>query len=210
MSSASHDAATFVVALTGGIASGKSAVARRFEILEIPLIDADAIAHALVQPGLPALAEIEQRFGRSVIAADGSLDRKRMREIVFADVGARQALEHILHPRIRAEIVSQVALHAGAYCVLAIPLLAEVQEQYAWVDRILVTDVPRTTQIERLTQRLQIDATMAERILDAQVPREVRLQLADDVIDNTGPIERLTTIVARLDTRFRKLATRAH
>ena len=206
MCSALRERAAFAVALTGGIASGKSAVASRFVALGVPLIDADQLAHDLVEPGQPALAEIAAAFGSGALDAQGALDRRRMRDRVFADAEARRRLESILHPRIHDAILAAARTCEEPYCVLAIPLFAETQNQYAWVDRVIVTDVPRATQIQRLTARPQIDVALAERIIDAQAKREIRLQLADDVIDNGAPIERLENVVARLHARYLLLA----
>ncbi len=198
----------YAVALTGGIASGKSAVASRFAALGVPLIDADELAHQLVEPGKPALIEIAAVFGNDALDADGALDRRRMRDRVFADAEARRRLESILHPRIHDAIVAAVRACAESYCLLAIPLFAERQNQYSWVDRVIVTDVSRAKQIQRLTARPQIDVALAERIIDAQAARETRLQLADDVIDNSAPIERLAQVVARLHALYQTMATK--
>jgi dephospho-CoA kinase len=206
MSSALDEHSALAVALTGGIASGKSAVASRFTTLGVPVIDADQLAHDLVEPGQPALAEIAAAFGRDALDATGGLDRRRMRDRVFADADARRRLESILHPRIHDAIIEAVRACKEPYCVLAIPLFAETRSQYAWVDRVIVTDVPRAMQIRRLTTRPQIDVALAERIIDAQAARETRLQLADDVIDNGAPIERLQHVVGRLDARYRTMA----
>ena len=207
MCSALRERGAFSVALTGGIASGKSAVASRFAALGVPLIDADQLAHELVEPGQAALEAIAAEFGRGMLDASDSLDRRRMRDLVFADAGARRRLEAILHPRIHDAIVAAVRACEQAYCMLAIPLFAEVRSQYAWVDRVIVTDVPHAIQIQRLTARPQIDTALAERIIDAQVAREERLQLADDVIDNSAPIERLQQVVARLHVRYQTMAS---
>ena len=208
MCSALREQRALAVALTGGIASGKSAVASRFVALGVPLIDADQLAHELVEPGQPALAEISAAFGGNALNADGTLDRQGMRNRVFADADARRRLESILHPRIHDAIVAAVHHCEAPYCVLAIPLFAETRSQYAWVDRVIVTDVPRATQIRRLMARPQIDVALAERIIDAQAARNARLQLADDVIDNGAPIERLQLVVERLDARYRTMAAK--
>ena len=206
MSSVPRERSALVVALTGGIASGKSAVARHFEQARIPLFDADRVAHALVQAGQAALQEISSSFGSEVISTSGGLDRKRMRDLVFDDAQARRKLEAILHPKIHARLIEQVEKCTSPYCVLAIPLFAECRRDYLWVDRVLVTDVPRGTQIDRLMQRPGIDAAMAERILAAQATREQRLALANDVIDNTAPFDRLSCVVDRLRELYSSLA----
>lgn len=197
--------AAFAIALTGGIASGKSAVAQRFGKHSIPVFDADVAARQLVVPGQPALAEIASAFGSGILQ-NGALDRARLRQIVFADDIARQRLEAILHPRIRAFLIEQVRDCNAPYCVLAVPLFAECRADYAWVDRVLCTDVPPAVQLKRLMHRPGIDAATAARMLDAQATRATRLQLADDAIDNTGPLSALDACVARLHPRYLQLA----
>lgn len=197
----------YAIALTGGIASGKSATTQRFARLGVPIFDADLIARDLVAPGRPGLTEIAAAFGGQMLTAAGELDRPRLRERVFADTDARRRLEGILHPRIHAILLAQTQTCAAAYCVLAIPLLVECRDDYAWVDRILTTDVPRATQIARLTRRDGTDQTLAERMLGAQASREQRLALADDIIDNTGPLAALDVVVARLHRRYLALAS---
>ena len=195
------------VALTGGIATGKSAVTQRFANLGVSIFDADIVAREVVAPGEPALREIAAAFGSQAITPDGELDRARVRVIVFADVDARRRLEAIIHPRVRARLLDQMSYCAAAYCVLAIPLLAECYADYAWVDRIVTTDAPRETQLRRLMQRPPgIEADLARRILDAQATREQRLALAHDIIDNTGPIALLDAVVERLHRRYLRLA----
>lgn len=197
---------TLAIALTGGIATGKSAVTQRFTRHGVPVFDADVVARDLVVRGQPALAEIADTFGRAMLSSGGELNRARLREIVFADAAARKKLEAILHPRIRAELIARARSCREPYCVLAIPLFAECRADYAWVDRVLCTDAPRTVQIARLTQRSGIDATTAQGMLDAQAARNVRLALADDVIDNTGPLTALDAAVARLHRIYLALA----
>lgn len=194
------------VALTGGIATGKSATTERFSRLGAPVFDADLIAREVVTAGQPALAEIAAIFGAHVLGAAGDLDRARVRDIVFADVGARRQLEAIIHPRVRASLLAQVQACAAAYCILAIPLLVECRADYTWVDRVLTTDAPKEAQLRRLLHRTGIDLSLAQRMLDAQASREERLALANDVIDNTGPIEALDAVVARLHQRYLALA----
>lgn len=194
------------VALSGGIASGKSAAAERFAQLGVPVFDADVVARDVVAPAQPALAEIVATFGAEFANASGELDRARMRALVFADSGARKQLEAILHPRIRRALVDSVRSCASSYCILAIPLLVESYADYRWVDRILITDVPAPVQLARLTRRPGIDPALAARILSAQASREQRLALADDVIDNTAPLESLGAVAARLHQRYLGLA----
>jgi dephospho-CoA kinase len=205
-----RERSTFVVALTGGIASGKSAVARHFEQSGVPLFDADIVAYSLVQRGQESLKEISSVFGSSVLDTSGALDRRRMRELVFEDTHARRELEKILHPRIHATLIGQVERCGAPFCLLAIPLFVECQHEYGWVDRILVTDVPHRMQIERLVQRPDINHSLAERIVHAQAAREQRLALANDIIDNTAPIDRLAPVVSRLQELYSRLATKDH
>lgn len=196
----------YCVALTGGIASGKSATAERFARLGVPVFDADIVAHEVVAVGQPALREIAAQFGADMIAPAGELDRARMRALVFADASARRRLEAILHPRIRSALMESVHTCAATYCVLAIPLLVEARDDYRWVDRILTTDVPVAMQIARLTRRPGIDEDLATRILAAQASRVQRLALADDIIDNTAPLEALGAVTDRLHRCYTQIA----
>ena len=201
--------AGFVVAVTGGVASGKSAATDAFAARGIVIADADLAARAVVARGEPALAEIVARFGTGCLDADGGLDRAAMRARVFADPTARKALEAILHPRIRLWLQSACREAAGRYVVAAIPLLAEGggRAAYPWLDRILVVDVPEAVQQQRLMRRDGTDAALAGRMIAAQAPRAQRLALADDVIVNDGPLSALDEAVARLDARYRRLAS---
>lgn len=194
------------IALTGGIASGKSAVADRFADHGIDIIDADIVSRELVEPGMPALAEIVAAFGAGVLAADGRLDRPAMRTRVFDDADARARLEAILHPRIRATMRERAEAVRSAYGIIAVPLLVEAWPHYAWVDRVLVVDVPREIQIARLTARDGVDRALAEAMLDAQASRAQRLAIADDVIENSGTLADLDRAVAALNERYLALA----
>ena len=195
------------IAVTGGIASGKSEVTRRFEALGVPVLDADLLSRELVEPGEPALAEIVQRFGDRMLDASGRLDRRALREVVFADPAARRDLEAILHPRVRTALRERAAATTGDYVLLAIPLLAESAEpHYDWIARVLVVDVPRELQVARVMQRDRVDRRAAEATLAAQTSRENRLALAHDVIVNDGPLDALDAIVERLHMRYRQLA----
>lgn len=200
--------ADFIVAVTGGVASGKSAATRAFEALGIPVADADVAARAVVEPGQPALAAIRSRFGDAVIQADGRLDRAAMRERVFADPAAKTALEGLLHPLIRAWLKSSCEQAAGPYVVAAIPLLAEggARATYPWLGRVLVVDVPEPVQIERLVQRDGSSPELAGRMVAAQASRAARLAIADDVIVNDGSLAQLESAVGRLHARYLGLA----
>ena len=196
--------ARFVVAVTGGIASGKSQVDALFAELGVPVVDADAIAREIVQPGEPALAEIFTRFGRGVMLGDGSLDRAELRRIVFDDVSARRALETITHPRIRKLLQHRCTSAAAPYVVASIPLLAEAGsiDAYRWVSRVLVVDASVSVQGERVERRDGINRALAERMIAAQASRETRLQLATDVIVNDAAINDLLEPVRRLHRIF--------
>ncbi|MFA6984918.1 MAG: dephospho-CoA kinase [Arenimonas sp.] len=203
--------AGYVVAITGGIASGKSAVTGLFERLGIAVSDADAAARAAVEAGQPALAEIVARFGPSVLRADGGLDRARLRELIFSDAAAKHDLEAITHPRIRLMLRAQCLEAPGPYVVVAIPLLAESGSvaAYPWLQRILVVDTPIALQRARLVLRDGIDAGLAERMISAQASREQRLALATDVLVNDGALADLEAPVRRLDALYRQLASRS-
>ena len=193
----------YAIALTGGIASGKSTVAEAFQKRGVPIFDADIVARDLVKPGQPALAEIASAFGGAMLTVSGELDRRRMRELVFADAGARRQLERILHPKVRDVLLT--AAGAGSeldYRILVIPLLVELHDAYIWVDRTLVIDVPFKTQVGRVMRRDGISRDAALRIIAVQASREQRLALADDVIDNSGPEAGLAATVERLHKRY--------
>jgi dephospho-CoA kinase len=196
---------SYRVALTGGIASGKSTVAELFAEFGVPVIDTDRIAREVVEPGRPALAAVVEAFGPAVLAADGTLDRRRLRERVFADVGERRRLEAILHPAIRAEMERQSRAAGGAYQLLVIPLLAEGGRR-DHVDRVLLVDAPESAQLERLVQRDGVTREQAEAALRAQASREQRRAVADDVLDNTGDPAALRAQVAALHERYLGLA----
>ena len=200
--------AAVVVAITGGVASGKSAVCRCFQRLGITIADADRQARAIVAPGQPALAEIRARFGDDVLLSDGQLDRARLRELIFSDPAAKRDLESITHPRIRAALKAECEQAAGPYAIADIPLLAEsgVRISYPWLQRILVVDAPVAMQRARLISRDGIDAGLAGRMIAAQASREQRLALASDVLINDAAVEDLDAPVRRLDAAFRKLA----
>lgn len=200
--------AAYCVGLTGGIASGKTAVGRAFEALGIVVADADLAAREAVAAGSTGLAEVVAAFGPDILAADGSLDRAAMRQRVFGDDGARKRLEAIVHPRVRETLMRQCAQAPGAYAIAAIPLLAEVGGRiaYPWLQRFLVVDAPVETQRARLIQRDGIDAALADRMIAAQATREQRLAIADDVIVNSGSLDDLQRHVAALDARYRQLA----
>jgi dephospho-CoA kinase len=203
MSTTTHP---MLIALTGGVASGKSAVAELFAAKGVPVFDTDQIARDVVEPGTPTLASIVAEFGTEVLDADGRLDRRRMRELVFADAHKRKTLEAITHPAIRAELARRSQAAADElYQIHVIPLLVEAGRAGAY-DRILVVDVPEADQLRRLQARDGTDETTAKNILAAQASREARLSVADDVIVNTGTLADLARFVDTLHENYELLA----
>ena len=198
----------FRVALTGGIASGKSTLADMFAELGVAVIDTDIIAREVVQAGQPALREIQERFGSEVIDAAGSLDRRALRNIVFADEQARLDLEAILHPRIGAETRRQADAAPGPYQIIVVPLLVG-SPLLEFVDRVLVVDCDEDLQVQRLQARDMESVDQARRILAAQASREARLAIADDVINNDRGLDEIRHQVRELDARFRRMARRS-
>jgi dephospho-CoA kinase len=206
MATAPHP--TYCIGLTGGIASGKTAVASAFESLGIVVADADIAARDAVAAGSEGLAEVVAAFGADVLDDTGALDRAAMRKRVFGDDEARKRLEAIIHPRVRETLVRQCMQAASPYAIAAIPLLAEVggRAAYPWLQRILVVDVPVELQHARLIQRDGVDAALADRMIAAQATRDQRLAIADDIVFNTGSLEDLQRHVGALDARYRTLA----
>lgn len=192
----------FVVGLSGGIGSGKSAAADRFASLGAAVIDTDAIAHALTAPQGAAMPAIAQAFDASCIAADGSLDRAAMRARVFAEPDARRRLEAILHPMIRRESERQIAQTTAPYVVLAVPLLVEAGNYRERCDRICIIDCPEALQIERVKQRSGLNEGQIRAIMQAQVSREARRAAADDIIDNGGSLAELHAQVDALHSCY--------
>ncbi len=197
----------YVVGLTGGVASGKSEVTRRFEALGVTVADADLAARDAVAPRSDGLAEIVAAFGTGMLLTDGGLDRAAMRRHVFTDDAARARLEAIVHPRVRVAVREACEAAASPYAIAAIPLLAEGgRAAYPWLDRVLVIDVPVATQHVRLLTRDAIDDALADRMIAVQATREARLAIAVDVLDNGGPLEALDAQVAALHARYLGLA----
>ncbi len=189
------------VALTGGIGSGKSEASRIFASLGTPVIDTDVISRQLVKPGSAALTEISELFGNEFILKDGNLDRQKMRQQVFNDKKARQALENILHPRIRQEVNHQLARLNSPYAIIVIPLLLETGQQ-SMADRVLVIDCPESRQQERVMLRDNIDQALFEQILLSQASRQERLNIADDIIFNDADLEHLQRQVMDLHHKY--------
>jgi dephospho-CoA kinase len=193
------------IGLTGGIASGKSTVAQRFIDLGVPVVDADEAARAVVAPGTPGLAKVVERFGGGLIAANGELNRRALRDLIFSDPGARRDLEGILHPLIRAYMEKSAQMAVGPYVVMAIPLLVEGGSR-DHVDRILVVDVDEAVQLQRVMARDSSTREQARAILASQASRSARLAAADDVLPNTGSVTDLRQGVDRLHQRYLRLA----
>lgn len=192
---------SLVVGLTGGIASGKSLVASLFTQRGVPVIDADQVARDVVVPGSDALHEIIQRFGSDILCADGTLNRRRLREWVFSDTAARKDLEIIMHPRIHAEMARQRDQAKGNYKMLMVPLLAR-SGMRSLVNRILVIDTPAATQLQRLIRRDDISEELANSMLKAQESRKQRLGMADDVLINDGSADVLGPLVDQLHRHY--------
>lgn len=195
----------YTIALTGGIASGKTIVSNEFARLGVPIIDTDVIAHKLVEPGQPALKEIEGVFGSTIIDGSGRLKRQELRSLIFSDQGKRTKLESILHPKIRKEVYEAVAKVDFDYCILVIPLLAE-RGAYSYLDRILVIDVENEMQISRLMARDNCNRKQAEQVLAAQASRKKRLSIADDILQNSGTLQQARHKVDQLHQKYLQLA----
>ena len=198
----------YIIAITGGVASGKSTVDRLFHALGIAVADADVAAREAVAPGSAGLDEVVAAFGEGVLDVDGQLDRPAMRRRVFADADARKRLEAIVHPRVRESLHAACQVALGAYAIASIPLLAEGggRDAYPWLQRILVVDVPESVQLARLLQRDGIDEALARTMIAAQASRRERLAIADDVLVNDGSLEALSPQVEALDRLYRRLA----
>jgi dephospho-CoA kinase len=193
---------SFVVGLTGGIGSGKSAAAAEFERLGADVVDTDAIAHELTGRAGRALPEIERVFGAALIGDNGALDRTKMRSLVFADPAAKKALEALLHPMIREESQRRIAASRGPYLVHVVPLLIESADYRSRVDRVLVIDAPEELQLERARARSGLSEADVRAIIAAQAARAERLAAADDVIENRGTIDALRQQVAAFHRRY--------
>jgi dephospho-CoA kinase len=193
------------IVLTGGIASGKTAVSDCFARLGVPVIDTDLIARELVERGQPALDRITDVFGDDFLTSAGQLDRQKMRQTIFSDPDQKSRLEAILHPLIAEEVIRRVKKLNSPYCILVIPLYAQ-SSAYSWIDRVLVVDVEEEVQIERVMARDNISRNQAKSILSAQTNRQDRLALADDVIYNSGSLAELQDKVEALHSKYLKLA----
>lgn len=199
-----------ILGLTGGVASGKSEVERRFAALGITVADADKASREALAAGSDGLDEVIAAFGREVLDSSGQLDRPAMRRRIFADDQARRTLESIVHPRVRISLLAQCRAAMSPYAIAAIPLLVESgRDAYPWLDRILVIDVPVEMQRNRLLVRDGIDEALADRIIASQASRQQRLAIADEIIVNDGPLDTLDAHVARLHRHYLALASGA-
>ena len=200
---------SFVVGLTGGIGSGKSAAAEEFARLGASVVDTDAIARELTERGGAALPQIKSLFGDAFLAASGAMDREAMRSRVFSDPAAKQTLERLLHPMIRAEAERRIAAARGPYVVYVVPLLIESGDYRGRVNRVLVLDAPEALQVERVRLRSRLAEGEVRSIMAHQVARAARLAAADDVIDNAGTLDALRQQVSALHSRYVDLAAAA-
>ncbi|HUI58655.1 MAG TPA: dephospho-CoA kinase [Steroidobacteraceae bacterium] len=198
----------FRVGMTGGIASGKSTAARFFEALGVPIIDTDQLARDVVEPGQPPLERLVERFGPSILTADGHLDRPALRAIVFSDPKARADLEALTHPAIGAAVQARSEAAGGIYQILVIPLLVE-KNLGSQLDRVVVVDCDEDLQIRRLQARDGSTLEQARAILSAQASRAARLKAAHDVLKNDGDINAVRDQVATLHARYLELAQQA-
>ena len=193
----------YIVALTGGIGSGKSEASKIFSELGVPITDMDVISHELTAANQPLVSVIKAEFGKTYISPEGALNRAAMRKLVFSDATARAKLNAILHPAIFDESMRQLALHQDApYQILAIPLLFENPNYLPHINRILLIDCDGSTQIARVKQRSQLAETEIRNIIKAQTPREQRLSQADDVIENNENIEKLRKNILEIHQKY--------
>lgn len=191
----------YIVGLTGGIGSGKSAASQWFEHQDIDVVDADVVAREVVQPGQPALEKIAQHFGDWVLQADGQLDRRALRDYIFQHPEARQQLETITHPIIRQSILSQLQQAQSAYVILVSPLLFETGQD-RMTHRNLLVDVSEATQLKRASQRDAQSTEQIQKIIATQMPRSEKLKRADDVVHNEGTLDELYQQLMRLHTDY--------
>ncbi|WP_241569338.1 dephospho-CoA kinase [Rosenbergiella collisarenosi] len=196
---------TYIVALTGGIASGKSTVADLFAAKNIAIIDADVIAREVVEPGQPALVAMKERFGQTILLADGTLDRKQLRSIIFSEAQHKTWLNALLHPLIQQKTQLQIAQCSAEWCLWVVPLLVENQLQHL-AQRVVVVDSDEARQIERVCKRDNVSHQEALAIIRAQATREQRLAIADDIIDNNLSKSALDEKVSQLILAYNQLA----
>jgi dephospho-CoA kinase len=190
-----------IIGLTGGIGSGKSVASDKFKSLGITIVDADVASRTVVEPGKPALKEIEDHFGSGIITAEGKLDRNNLREIIATDPEERKWLESVLHPKIGEQITKEISESTSVYTLFVAPLLLETNSQ-EMCSRVVVVDVPKDVQIQRTAKRDKVSPNQVEQMVAAQMEREKRLEKADDVLLNSGTIEDLEKQVEELHKKY--------
>ena len=195
----------FVVGLTGGIGSGKTVASDRFEELGVKVVDADIASRVVVEIGKPAQSSIEGEFGSDVISDDGSLNRAKLREIIFKDDEAKSWLESLLHPLIGQHILDEIASATSRYVILVSPLLFETT-QFQMCNRPLLIDVPKDIQILRTAKRDKVPESQVEKIIASQMDRDQKIGKADDVIVNDGEIGDLISKIDKIHQRYIELA----
>lgn len=193
------------IGLTGGIGCGKTTVSRLFEKRNIPVIDADIISHAIVQPGQPTLLLLKETFGEQVLQPNGELNRQYLRELIFNDSNKKETLEAIMHPIIFGIMHDKLATLDTPYGILSIPLLIETNQQ-AQVDRVLVIDCPETEQVQRVKARDQLTDAMISSIMRSQCSRSLRLEHADDILINDGSVASIDAKVQKLHEFYLKMS----
>ncbi|MFT4940940.1 MAG: dephospho-CoA kinase [Paraglaciecola sp.] len=195
----------FVVAVSGGIGSGKTTVTDLFKGLGVDVIDADVIARQVVEPGSLGVQKIVDKFGPEIIDNNGQLKRAKLREMIFRESALKNWLNALLHPLIREQMVLQTQQAQSPYCILSVPLLVENNLNHG-VDRVLIVDVTEQTQVDRTLQRDKVDSQQIESIMNSQASREQRLAIADDIIDNNGEQAELVEQVHKLHKTYLQLA----
>ena len=194
-----------IIGLTGGIGSGKSVASDKFKSLGITIVDADVASRTVVEPGKPALKEIEDHFGSGIITAEGKLDRNNLREIIATDPEERKWLESVTHPKIGEQITKEISESTSVYTLFVAPLLLETNSQ-EMCSRVVVVDVPKDVQIQRTAKRDKVSSNQVEQMVAAQMKREKRLEKADDVLLNNGTIEDLEKQVEELHKKYIQMA----
>ena len=190
-----------IIGLTGGIGSGKSVASDKFKSLGIVVVDADVASRTVVEPGKPALKEIQDHFGSGIITTEGKLDRNKLREIIATDAEERKWLESVLHPKIGEQITKEISESTSVYTLFVAPLLLETNSQ-EMCSRVVVVDVPKDVQIQRTAKRDKVSSNQVEQMVAAQMKREKRLEKADDVLLNNGTIEDLEKQVEELHKKY--------
>jgi len=194
-----------IIGLTGGIGSGKSVASDKFKSLGVAVVDADVASRTVVEPGKPALKEIQDHFGSGIITTEGKLDRNKLREIIATDAEERKWLESVLHPKIGEQITKEISESTSVYTLFVAPLLLETNSQ-EMCSRVVVVDVPKDVQIQRTAKRDKVSPNQVEQMVAAQMKREKRLEKADDVLLNSGTIEDLEKQVEELHKKYIQMA----